>query len=110
MLLWVVDDAFVWGSHFAVGEVASDSVALGFAFFELSFNEFASRPVAVFAVGLRVAVIAKGNGLCAAEGFGDYVVVMGRWFLALKAFRHCPQCGVVGAFDVMVANRRWCLS
>lgn len=57
-----------------------------------------------------MAVVAKGNGACAAKGLGDYVVVMGRWFLALKAFRHCPQCEGLGAFDVMVANRRWCLS
>ena len=39
-------------------------------------------------MGLRVAVVAKGNGACAAEGLGDDVVVMSRGFLALKASSH----------------------
>ena len=35
-----------------------------------------------------MAVVAEGNGACAAQGFWDDMVIMGRWFPALEAFRH----------------------
>ena len=64
------------------------AVSLGFALLELSFDELAEWPVAIFAVSFWVAVVAKGNGFGAAEGFGDYVVLMGSGGIALEAFRH----------------------
>lgn len=85
---WMVYYALVAIDCFAVWQVSTDSVALGLSLVELSLDEFANWPVAVLAVSFRVAVVAKRNGLCAAEGFGDYVVLMGSGVFALKAFCH----------------------
>ena len=104
---WVLDDAVILICHSAVGGIAPYVIALGFAFLELSFDELAEWPVAIFAVSFWVAVVAQGNGLGATEGKGYYVVPVSSWSVALKAFRHCTQCGAVGAFDVMGASARW---
>jgi hypothetical protein len=68
--------------------MTADAVSLGFAFLELSFDELAEWPVAIFAVSFWVAVVAEGNGLRPTKGFRDYVVLMGSGVFALKAFGH----------------------
>lgn len=85
---WVLDYALVTIDHLTVGQHPADAIALGFAFFKLSFDERADWPVAFFAVSFWVAAVAQGDGFCTTEGLWDYMVLMGGDFATLKAFSH----------------------
>ncbi len=97
----VYGDVTALSSLLPVSNVTPDVLALFFLSLHSLFDQLSRFPMSIFPMSFWMARGAQWYCVSATKGFGDYVMIECCWFTALKAFRHCPQCEGVGAFDVM---------